>query len=157
VTDVVDKATRSRMMAGIRGTNTKPEFVVRKIVHSLGYRFRLHDTRLPGKPDLVLARHAAVVFVHGCFWHGHECSLFKWPSTRQAFWQGKITGNRERDVQTLRALRKDGWRILVVWECALKGRLRLTPEVLALRLDRWLTGNLSFQQIRGGTKSVKRA
>jgi DNA mismatch endonuclease (patch repair protein) len=149
VTDVVDKATRSRMMAGIRGTNTRPEFVVRKIVHRLGYRFRLHDAKLPGKPDLVLARHSAVIFVHGCFWHGHGCSLFKWPSTRQAFWQGKISGNKDRDVRTLRTLRGDGWRILVVWECALKGPSRLTPERLALKLDAWLRSKQAFRQIRG--------
>ena len=95
--DVVDTATRSRMMAGIRGTNTKPELLLRKGLHAQGFRFRLHSTGLPGKPDIVLPRHHAVVFAHGCFWHGHNCHLFKWPSTRPEFWQAKIERNREVD------------------------------------------------------------
>lgn len=84
--DIVSSATRSRMMSGIRGRNTKPEIVIRSLLHRLGFRFRLHVRELPGNPDIVLPRHHAVVFVHGCFWHGHDCPLFKWPETRPDFW-----------------------------------------------------------------------
>ena len=92
--DVVDSATRSRMMSGIKGKNTKPELMVRSGLHRLGYRFRLHRKDLPGKPDLVFAKHRAVIFVHGCFWHYHDCHLFKMPSTRREFWETKIGRNR---------------------------------------------------------------
>src|SRR3954470_16295918 len=88
--DVVSSGVRSRMMAGIRGTNTAPEMILRRALHAEGFRYRLHDRRLPGKPDMVFPRHHAVIFAHGCFWHGHDCHLFKWPSTRPEFWQTKI-------------------------------------------------------------------
>ena len=91
--DVVDRKTRSRMMSGIRGKNTRPELLIRKGLHARGFRFRLHDKRLPGKPDLVLPKYSAVIFVHGCFWHGHDCHLFKWPQSRREFWRKKITRN----------------------------------------------------------------
>lgn len=135
--DVVDAATRSRMMAGIRAKNTVPELLIRQNLHRLGFRFRLHDKRLPGKPDLLLPKHEAVIFVHGCFWHGHNCPAFKWPKTRAEFWRSKIERNRENDERHVKALRGMGWRVCVIWECSVR---KSGGEVLAARIARWLAG-----------------
>lgn len=119
--DVVDKETRSRMMSGIRGKDTTPEILVRKALHRLGFRFALHDRKLPGRPDLVLPRHHAVVFVHGCFWHRHvDCAYCTTPSTRAEFWRKKFESNVERDQRNEQKLRDEGWRVFIVWECGLK-------------------------------------
>ena len=118
--DVVDSATRSRMMSGIRGRNTKPEILIRSLLHRQGFRFRLHVRDMPGKPDIVLPRYRAVVFVHGCFWHGHSCPLFKLPGTRPDFWREKIERNQNNDNRAKRELLADGWRVGVIWECALR-------------------------------------
>jgi DNA mismatch endonuclease (patch repair protein) len=147
--DVVDAQTRSRMMSGIRGKNTKPELVVRRVLHRRGFRYRIHATALPGKPDMAFAGRRAVVFVHGCFWHGHDCHLFKWPSSRVDFWRQKITRNQEKDAETDAALRLAGWRRLIVWECALKGRTRLTLERLGTLAGRWLETGRRHAEIRG--------
>ena len=150
MTDVVDRKTRSRMMSGIRGKNTKPELLIRKGLHARGFRFRLHDKHLPGKPDLVLPKYGAVIFVHGCFWHGHDCHLFKWPKTRRAFWHKKITRNKSKDTESYEILKKDGWYILTIWECALKGRTRRPlDDVLDISAD-WLVYSQRNRQIRGG-------
>ena len=118
--DVVDKATRSRMMAGIKGKNTKPELIVRSFLHRAGFRYRLHDSRFPGKPDLVLKRYRTVVFVHGCFWHQHaNCSKASMPSSNSKFWKSKLLGNVERDARNRRTLVRAGWKVHVVWECDL--------------------------------------
>ncbi len=122
------------MMSGIRGKDTKPELLIRKALHSRGFRFRLHSLKVPGKPDLVLPRYNAAIFVHGCFWHGHDCHLFKMPSTRPEFWEGKIDRNRARDTEVRNALITSGWRRLVIWECALKGKFRLDFEILVERV-----------------------
>ncbi|SDD11330.1 very short patch repair endonuclease [Paraburkholderia lycopersici] len=135
--DVVDKATRSRMMSGIRGRNTKPEKVIRSLLHRRGFRFRLNVRELPGRPDIVLPRRHAVVFVHGCFWHGHNCALFKWPQTRPEFWREKIARNRLNDARALAALAAQGWRVAVIWECALRGA-RHDPQTVVERLAAWL-------------------
>ena len=147
--DIVDAATRSRMMRGIRGKNTRPEILVRSLLHSAGFRFRLHVRALPGCPDLVLRRHKAAVFVHGCFWHGHDCPFFKIPGTRPDFWRGKIERNRANDVTVLAALRAKGWRVAVVWECALRGRSALKTNSLEKRLCRWLSGSRNRLDLRG--------
>lgn len=125
-------------MAAVRGTNTKPEMLLRRGLHAQGFRFRLHDRKLPGRPDMVLPKHHAVIFVNGCFWHGHDCSLFRWPASREEFWRTKISGNVARDAVSLAALRAAGWRIAVVWECALKGRARREPGEVIDLLARWL-------------------
>lgn len=138
--DIVDKQTRSRMMSGIRSKNTKPELLVRRLLHRRGFRYRLHVSGLPGKPDLVFPKYHAVVFVHGCFWHGHECKLFRMPGTRTEFWKRKITGNRQRDRRESKALAKLGWRIAIVWECALRGS-NADPENAVEKLAAWLAGN----------------
>lgn len=138
------------MMSGIRGTNTKPEILLRKGLHALGFRFRLHDRSLPGKPDIVLPRYKAVIFAHGCFWHGHDCHLFKWPSTRPEFWQAKIARNRAVDERTEVALSEAGWRQAIVWECALKGKTRLPLEEVLLACAEWLKSDRPRLEIRGG-------
>lgn len=149
MTDVVNKATRSRMMSGIRGKDTKPELLIRKGLFAKGFRYQLHDKRLPGKPDLVFPKYNAVIFVHGCFWHGHDCYLFKWPKTRKAFWRWKITRNQENDVETYSSLRKQGWYILTVWECALKGRGRYPVGMVIGRIAHWLEYSKKTHSIKG--------
>ena len=148
--DIVPAEVRSRMMSGIRGTNTKPELLLRKGLHAMGFRFRLHDRSLPGKPDIVLPRYKAVIFAHGCFWHGHDCHLFKWPSTRPEFWQAKIARNRAVDERTDAALTEAGWRQAVVWECALKGKTRLPLEDVIQSCAEWLRSDRPRLEIRGG-------
>src|SRR3989338_9459797 len=112
MTDVVSKFTRRCMMAGIKGKNTRPEILVRKLLHSRGFRFRLHGRSLPGKPDLVFRKYKAVIFVNGCFWHRHNCHLFKWPLTRKEFWKIKIRSNKRNDIVNIVRLKKNGWRAL---------------------------------------------
>lgn len=128
-------------MSGIRGKNTRPELLVRKGLHARGFRFRLHAPNVPGKPDVVLARYRAAIFVHGCFWHGHQCHLFRLPSTNTEFWREKIGRNRSRDFQVREQLAMSGWRVMVIWECALKGRNRLDPASLLDRVVAWLRGD----------------
>jgi DNA mismatch endonuclease (patch repair protein) len=139
VTDVVDAATRSRMMSGIRGKDTKPEMLIRRALHARGLRYRLHVPALPGKPDLVFPRYRAVLFVNGCFWHGHDCRYFKVPATRTKFWTEKINANRVRDERQIMLLKKQGWRVMVIWECAVRDRTsfgQLTEKVYD-----WITEN----------------
>lgn len=119
--DVVSGETRSRMMAGILGKNTKPELIVRRYLHACGYRYRLHRKDLPGKPDLVLPKYKLVVFVHGCFWHRHNnCVYATTPNSRRCFWEDKLNGNVIRDKKQISQLNGEGWRVIVVWECGLK-------------------------------------
>jgi DNA mismatch endonuclease (patch repair protein) len=138
MTDVHTTEQRSRNMSAIKGKNTKPELRVRSALHAMGYRFRLHRKDLPGKPDIVLARHRLALFVHGCFWHCHEC---RWgrvvPATRPEFWAAKRGGNVERDLVKQNALRAQGWKVATIWECetrseeallAALGRVGLTPR-----------------------------
>ncbi len=136
--DIVNKSQRSKMMSGIQNKNTRPEVLIRKILHKLGFRFRLHVSSLPGKPDIVLPKHKAVIMVNGCYWHGHDCYLFKTPKTRTAFWLGKINNNKSRDKMVFRGLNESGWKVLIVWECAIKGKKKLKDEILIETLEEWL-------------------
>ena len=121
MTDIVDSQTRSRMMSGIRGKDTKPELALRRSLHALGFRYRLHAKGVPGKPDIVMPKYQAVVFVHGCFWHRHEgCRYATVPSTRPEFWSAKFDANVARDAAVRSALFAAGWRVATVWECALR-------------------------------------
>ncbi len=138
MTDIVDRATRSRMMSGIRSKNTRIEVSLRKALFAHGFRYRINDARLPGKPDIVLPRHRAVVFVNGCFWHGHDCALFRLPASNTDFWRTKIDTNRARDERACRDLVAQGWRVAVVWECALRGKSRLADGIAACMLSEWL-------------------
>lgn len=145
MTDIVDSQTRSRMMAGIKNSNTKPEMLIRKALHGMGFRYRLHDKKLPGKPDLVLPRYNAVIQIHGCFWHAHNCPLFKLPKTRTEFWQEKITGNQIRDRKNIEKLMVQGWRVLIWWEC--NTRKQEEFETALGRAAYWLRGNEPYMEI----------
>jgi DNA mismatch endonuclease, patch repair protein len=124
--DVFSKEKRSRIMSRIKGKDTKPEKLVRSLLHRMGYRFRLHVRDLPGNPDIVLPRHRKIVFMNGCFWHGHpNCKRAKLPETNRPFWEEKIGKNMKRDRSTLRKLRKTGWRVLVVWQCEMRDKTML--------------------------------
>jgi len=136
-------------MAKVPGFHTVPEIRLRKILFALGYRFRLNDARLPGKPDIVLAKHRAVIFVNGCFWHWHGCARSRMPSSNVVYWTQKINRNKKRDWQNYLKLRSLKWRVLIVWECALKPSLLLKT---GNQIDCWLKGKKSFRKI--GTKIV---
>jgi len=124
------------MMAGIRGKDTQPELLVRRALHATGFRYRLHVRDLPGKPDIVLPRYRAVVFVHGCFWHRHPgCAYATTPATRKDFWKAKLEGNRRRDLENRRRLMELGWRVFIVWECG----IRHDPDQLMSQLETALT------------------
>ncbi|MFJ5504767.1 very short patch repair endonuclease [Pectobacterium carotovorum] len=119
--DIVDKKTRSRMMSGIKGKNTKPELIVRKYLHAQGFRFRLHVNNLPGRPDIVLPKHRLCIFVHGCFWHHHDgCKYATIPKTRHEFWMKKLIANKQRDIQAKMLLCRTGWRVFELWECGFR-------------------------------------
>lgn len=136
-------------MAAVRGKNTTLELTLRKGLHANGFRFRIHRRDLPGTPDIVLPRYRAVLFAHGCFWHGHSCHLFKVPGTRTDFWMAKIARNQEVDRRAQEALMLEGWRPGVVWECALKGRTRLPPgQAIGLCAD-WLKSGGEQLEVRG--------
>ncbi len=124
-------------MSQIRATNTKPEMLVRKFLHAQGFRYKLHDKTLPGKPDLVLPRYKTVIFIHGCFWHGHDsCKYFVVPKTRTDWWLNKITGNKANDAKAIKALKKEGWKIITLWECNLRPvKLERTLSVLLQKLS----------------------
>lgn len=137
MTDIKDRASRSRNMRAIRGADTKPEIAVRQGLHSLGFRFRLHRRDLPGRPDLVLPRFRAVVFVHGCFWHRHiGCRYASVPATRPDFWASKFTANVERDRRVQSELLAGGWRVATIWECCL--RTRPSGEAAIGELADWI-------------------
>lgn len=136
-------------MAAVRATNTKPEVLVRKLLHRAGFRFLLHDKRLPGRPDLVFPRYNAAIFVHGCFWHGHNCHLFTAPKTRSDFWASKIASNRSRDAIAHNTLRSMGWRVAEIWECSLKGKGRLSLTSLLETTSTWLSGDEPFLTVSG--------
>jgi len=119
--DVLTSEERSALMGRIRGRDTKPEIIVRKFLFSRGFRYRINDPRYPGSPDIVLPKYRTVIFVHGCFWHGHEgCKLFRYPKTNFEFWYEKVQRNRERDDQKIKFLKQQGWNVIVIWECQIK-------------------------------------
>jgi DNA mismatch endonuclease (patch repair protein) len=128
--DVHTKQQRSYNMSQVKCMNTKPELLVRSLVHQIGYRYALHRSDLPGKPDLVLVKHRKIIFVHGCFWHQHNCRKGRsMPVTRKKFWQTKRQGNKDRDKRNLRKLRHQGWKVLVIWECQTKNTEKLTQKL----------------------------
>lgn len=146
--DVVDRATRSRMMSGIRSKNTRPELFVRKGLHALGFRFRLHDKGIPGTPDLVLPKFRTLINVHGCFWHGHGCRHCKVPSTNTDFWLKKIGANCLRDNETIQQQLDSGWRCLVIWECAIRLAQRRPEELDVINISAsWLNRGGCFATI----------
>jgi len=119
--DVHNKVTRSYNMSRIRSENTKPEMLVRKFLHAQGFRYKLHDKKLPGKPDIVLPKYKTIIFIHGCFWHGHNnCKYFVVPKTRTKWWMNKIAANKANDEKAVKALKKNDWKVITIWECKLK-------------------------------------
>jgi len=138
--DIISPERRSALMSRIRGKDTGIEVTVRKGLHRLGFRYRLGGAGLPGRPDIVLPRYRTVVFVHGCFWHGHDCPLYRLPKTRTEFWEAKIARNKMNDVKASLELTKDGWRIATVWECALRGKHGTADDVPSL-LAKWIVGS----------------
>ncbi|MEP4151084.1 MAG: very short patch repair endonuclease [Lentilitoribacter sp.] len=145
--DIVSPKKRSSMMAGIGSKNTKPEIKLRKALHGAGFRYRLHIKSLPGKPDLVFPKYKAVIFVNGCFWHGHDCRLFKWPKTRSNFWRHKIEGNIARDKRTREELLAIGWRVMTIWECTLKGRDKIPQLQYVNEVSEWLRSDTNSLSI----------
>lgn len=151
--DTVDTATRSRMMANIRSKNTKPELVLRKELHKRGFRYRLHVKDLPGKPDIVLPRLQAVVLVHGCFWHGHDCPLYRPPKSREDYWHPKIQRNLSNDAKNVSLLLNRGWRVCIVTECAIRWP-EDSIDALADQVARWLKSGDPMLQIAGKGSTI---
>ena len=147
--DVHTPETRSKNMAAIRSKDTKPEIWLRKKLHALGYRYRLNDKKLPGKPDIVLKKYNAVIFVHGCFWHMHDCPMFKLPKSRTEWWEAKLSANKERDRKQVFQLQKLDWRVLIVWECAIKGRMKLDEGELIKEVIEWFGSGSEYLEIYG--------
>ena len=131
--DSLTKEQRSRVMARVKNKHTRPELQVRRLLHRMGYRFRLHRRDLPGAPDIVLPRYRTAIFVHGCFWHGHDCPRGRRPQTQTDFWDAKLNANIKRDQANREALEKNGWKVLTVWECNLK-----QPDAVRETLRRFL-------------------
>ena len=142
-------SSRSQIMALIHSKNTKPELLVRKALHTHGFRYRTHGKDLPGSPDVVLPKYKAVIQINGCFWHGHDCHIFRMPKTRADYWQQKITRNQARDEKNRKALLESGWRLMVVWECAVQGKCRLERETLISLIENWILVGNEFVEIRG--------
>lgn len=132
--DNISKIQRSFLMSRIRSKNTAPELAVRRVLHSLGYRFKLHDPSLPGRPDIVLPRHQIVVEVRGCFWHGHNCTYARPPRTHTRYWLPKLRETKKRDARNASRLRRAGWVVVIIWECSLKGRLAVETSRLVQSL-----------------------
>lgn len=130
--DTLSPKERSERMSRVRAFNTKPELAVRRLIHSLGYRYRLHDRRLPARPDIVFSKRKKVIFVHGCFWHRHpDCKLARLPKSRQEFWITKLEANALRDAENLRRLCEMGWKTMVVWECEVQRDRRLGDRIIS--------------------------
>ncbi|WP_312981368.1 very short patch repair endonuclease [Atlantibacter sp.] len=145
--DVHSKAIRSKNMRAIATRDTAIELRVAPLLTAVGFDWRTQDASLPGKPDFVIEAYRCVIFTHGCFWHHHDCYLFKVPATRTDFWMTKITSNVERDKRDVEQLRAEGWRVLIIWECALRGRSKLSDEALCERLEEWVCGGDGHAEI----------
>ena len=148
--DTVDKEARSRIMSRVRQKDTKPEILLRSALHKTGLRYRLHNRKLPGSPDIVFPYFHAVTFVHGCYWHSHGCYRSTLPKSRRTFWEEKFSANRARDERDIALLGAHGWRVLVVWECALVGKHALLVDEITELVHTWLTGTEAYGAIAGG-------
>lgn len=145
--DTVDTETRSRIMSSVRQRDTGAETTLRSALHAVGLRYRLHDRTLPGSPDLVLPKYRALIFVHGCYWHSHGCYKSTVPKSRRQFWQEKFAANRDRDERNVSLLREQGWRVLIVWECILKGKIAEPAGNVAKSVISWLKSDQLFGEI----------
>jgi DNA mismatch endonuclease (patch repair protein) len=155
--DIVNPQKRSEMMSGIRSKNTRPEILIRKGLFNLGYRYRINDKNVFGKPDIVLKKYNAAIFIHGCFWHGHiGCGNFKIPSTNRQFWEDKIDTNRKRDAEVLNRLRSTGWRICIIWECSIRGKEQLLlVEKTIDSISNWLLSDAVWLEITSEKYKLK--
>lgn len=149
MTDTVSVEKRSEVMSRVGSKDTKPELLIRQGLHALGFRYRLHVKDLPGKPDVVFPRYNSLIFINGCFWHGHCCNLYRFPKSNINYWKDKISRNIERDRSNIKSLADDGWRILIVWECATKGRTRLPIEKVLQNVSDWLLSEIRYFEIAG--------
>jgi len=156
MSDVHSPEIRSKNMRAIRSKDTKPEVLIRKLLHKKGFRYRLHPTNIPSKPDIYFPKYKAAIWVHGCFWHGHDCHLFKWPESNTQMWKDKITNNKKRDAIKKEELDKMGIRVLTVWECALKGKCKLTKEELIDQLKNWLLNSKADHEIPKQEELIKK-
>ena len=147
--DIVDKRKRSEIMSKIRSKNTRPELIVRKGLFALGHRYSLYSKKLPGKPDLVLRKYNAVIFVHGCFWHGHSCNFYSFPKSRVNFWRAKIDRNKERDINVVKELVSLGWRVGIIWECAVNRKKKDILNKLFHDLSLWLKSDGAMIEVIG--------
>jgi DNA mismatch endonuclease (patch repair protein) len=153
--DTVDRQTRSKIMASVGQKDTGAELVLRRALHKIGLRYKLHDRTLPGSPDLVLPRFHAVIFVHGCYWHSHGCHRATVPKNRHEFWVAKFKANRSRDKRNVRSLLKSGWRVLIVWECVLLGNKFLPAPNVINSVCTWLNGTNHNGQIPGNPYGLR--
>ena len=153
MTDTVSPEKRSDVMSRVGSKDTKPELLVRKGLHALGFRYRLHVKELPGKPDLVFRRYGSVIFVNGCFWHGHTCPRSRMPSSNTEYWNQKVARNVERDAKNRLSLLDEGWRVLTIWECALTGKWRLPLNRVIALTSAWLLSTESSCEIKGGIEA----
>lgn len=145
--DVHSKEIRSKNMSAIRAKDTAPELWLRYRLHALGFRYRLHVKDMPGTPDIVMPKYKCVIFVHGCFWHRHQCQLFHWPATRPEWWREKLGRNYHRDLVVQDKLRESGWRVLTVWECAIKGKNKLDEMLLIKEVSEWILNGIPLKEI----------
>ena len=149
MTDTLSAEKRSEIMSRVGSKDTKPELLIRKGLHARGFRYRLHMKALPGKPDLVFARYKAVIFINGCFWHGHACPRCRMPNSNKEYWKQKIASNMKRDKLNLRSLLDEGWRVLTIWECALTGRWKLGLNQIIAMASEWLLSTQPLCEIKG--------
>ena len=147
--DIVSKETRSQIMSRVGQKDTRPEILLRSVLHKAGLRYRLYDKALPGSPDLIFPRFRSVVFVHGCYWHSHGCYRSTVPKSRREFWKKKFRANRRRDQRVMVLLRERGWRVMIVWECTLVGKYALVPQSVAEQVHAWLTGREECGEVPG--------
>ena len=149
--DIKSPEERSKNMAAIHSKNTKPEIYLRKLLFARGYRYGVNSKSVPGHPDIYMKKYNTAIFVHGCFWHAHDCHLHRLPSTRPDFWLSKLAGNRVRDADALTELHEDGWRTCIVWECALRGKTRIGPDRVTGLITTWLSSSIKHTEIRGAS------
>jgi DNA mismatch endonuclease, patch repair protein len=155
--DTVDSQTRSKIMSRVGQKNTGAEILLRTALHRAGLRYRLHDRSLPGSPDLVFPRFRAVVFVHGCYWHSHGCLRSTVPKSRRQFWTAKFDANRSRDEKNLNLLLEGGWRVLIVWECAIRGKTAMPTPTIATSVKSWLESRARTGEITGAPEIIAAA
>ena len=149
MTDLHSQNVRSKNMAAVRSFNTQPELAVRQLLHKEGFRYRLHIKAIKGKPDIVMRKHGVLIFINGCFWHGHNCHLFRLPKTRTEWWRKKIESNKLRDITVTAELKSSGWRIIQVWECAIKGKTKIGHSKLRNQLIEAIFSEEMLLEIRG--------